>query len=415
MSNKHTIIKKIEKDTWEKALDESFKKNVKKVEVDGFRKGKCPRNVFEKKYGKESLYNDAIDALLPTLYTEVLKESGLVPVIQPNVDIKSIDENGVELEFVITTKPEAKVNKYKGLGVKKEKVSVTKKEIEEEIDRLRNQYAEIEIKDGKIENGDTAVIDFEGFKDGVAFEGGKGENYPLEIGSKTFIPGFEEALIGLKSEEEKDINVTFPEDYPSDELKGKEVVFKVKVHEIKHRVLPEINEELFDDLGIEGVNSKEELENHVKDDLTKKKESSANNKFVDNVLAEIAKNTEVELDEELVHEEIHAMLHNIEDRFRMQGLSLEQYLQFTKKTLEDMEKNLEPEAKKNLTYRFMLEEIAKLEKIDATEEDLDKEIEDLSKMYNMTKEEIINAFGNKEIIKDELINRKTIEYLEKNN
>lgn len=415
MSNKHTIIKKIEKDTWGKALDESFKKNVKKVEVDGFRKGKCPRNVFEKKYGKESLYNDAIDALLPTLYTEVLKESGLVPVIQPNVDIKSIDENGVELEFVITTKPEAKVNKYKGLGVKKEKVSVTKKEIEEEIDRLRNQYAEIEIKDGKIENGDTAVIDFEGFKDGVAFEGGKGENYPLEIGSKTFIPGFEEALIGLKSEEEKDINVTFPEDYPSDELKGKEVVFKVKVHEIKHRVLPEINEELFDDLGIEGVNSKEELESFVKDDLTKKKESSANNKFVDNVLAEIAKNTEVELDEELVHEEIHAMLHNIEDRFRMQGLSLEQYLQFTKKTLEDMEKNLEPEAKKNLTYRFMLEEIAKLEKIDATEEDLDKEIEDLSKMYNMTKEEIINAFGNKEIIKDELINRKTIEYLEKNN
>lgn len=415
MSNKHTIIKKIEKDTWEKALDESFKKNVKKVEVDGFRKGKCPRNVFEKKYGKESLYNDAIDALLPTLYTEVLKESGLVPVIQPNVDIKSIDENGVELEFVITTKPEAKVNKYKGLGVKKEKVSVTKKEIEEEIDRLRNQYAEIEIKDGKIENGDTAVIDFEGFKDGVAFEGGKGENYPLEIGSKTFIPGFEEALIGLKSEEEKDINVTFPEDYPSDELKGKEVVFKVKVHEIKHRVLPEINEELFDDLGIEGVNSKEELESFVKDDLTKKKESSANNKFVDEILAEIAKNTEVELDEELVHEEIHAMLHNIEDRFRMQGLSLEQYLQFTKKTLEDMEKDLEPEAKKNLTYRFMLEEIAKLEKIDATEEDLDKEIEDLSKMYNMTKEEIVNAFGNKEIVKDELINRKTIEYLEKNN
>lgn len=415
MSNKHTIIKKIEKDTWGKALDESFKKNVKKVEVDGFRKGKCPRNVFEKKYGKESLYNDAIDALLPALYTEVLKESGLVPVIQPNVDIKSIDENGVELEFVITTKPEVKVNKYKDLGVKKEKVSVTKKEIEEEIDRLRNQYAEIEIKDGKIENGDTAVIDFEGFKDGVAFEGGKGENYPLEIGSKTFIPGFEEALIGLKSEEEKDINVTFPEDYPSDELKGKEVVFKVKVHEIKHRVLPEINEELFDDLGLEGVNTKEELENHVKEDLTKKKEGSANNKFVDAILAEIAKNTEVELDEELVHEEIHAMLHNIEDRFRMQGLSLEQYLQFTKKTMEDMEKDLEPEAKKNLTYRFMLEEIAKLEKIDATEEDLDKEIEDLSKMYNMTKEEIVNAFGNKEIIKDELINRKTIEYLEKNN
>lgn len=415
MSNKHTIIKKIEKDSWEKALNESFKKNVKNAEVDGFRKGKCPRNVFEKKYGKESLYNDAIDALLPTLYSEVLKESNLIPVIQPSIDIKNIDENGVELEFVITTKPEVKVNKYKNLGVKKEKVTVTKKEIDEEITRLRNQYAEIEIKTGAIEKGDTAVIDFEGFKDGIAFEGGKGENYPLEIGSNTFIPGFEDALIGLKSEEEKDINVTFPEDYPSDELKGKEVVFKVKVHEIKHRVLPEINEELFDDLGLEGVNSKEELENHVKEDLTNKKEGNANNKFIDNLLEEIAKNVEIELEEEIIHEEIHAMIHNIEDRFRMQGLSLEQYLQFTKKTMEDMEKDLEPEAKKNLTYRFMLEEIAKLEKIDATEEDVEKEIEDLTKMYNMTKEEIINAFGNKEIIKNELINRKTLEFLENNN
>ena len=209
MSNKHTIIKKTEKEAWEKALDESFKKNVKKVKVDGFREGKCPRNVFEKKYGKESLYNDAIDALLPMLYTDVLKESKLEPVIQPAIDIKNIDDNGVEIEFTIITAPKANVKKYKGLKVEKEKVKVTKKEVEEEIDRLRNQYAEIELKEGKIVKGDTAVIDFEGFKDDVAFEGGKGENYPLEIGSNTFIPGFEDNTLKIADTSAVDIRIFF--------------------------------------------------------------------------------------------------------------------------------------------------------------------------------------------------------------
>ena len=415
MSNKHTIVKKVEKDAWKEALDKSFEKNVKKVKVDGFREGKCPRNIFEKKYGVESLYNDAIDFVLPALYTEVLKESKLEPVIQPSIDIKNIDENGLEIEFIIVTAPKANVKKYKGLKVEREKVKVTKKEIEEEIERLRNQYAEIELKTGKIVKGDTAVIDFEGFKDGIAFEGGKGENYPLEIGSNTFIPGFEDALIGLKTGDSKDVELTFPEDYPSEELKGKDVVFKVTIHEVKTRKLPEMNNDFFDDLGLEDVNSKEELESHVENDIKERKEANAENKLIGDILDKVQEQTEIELPEELVHEEIHRMIHTYDERLRMQGLSLDQYLQFSKKTMEDLEKELEGEASKNITQRYMLEEIASKENIAVSDEDVDAEVERLSVMYQMTKEELINAFGDKEMIRYDLKMRRTIEFLKENN
>lgn len=415
MSNKHVIVKKIEKDTWKSALDKSFEKNVKKVKVDGFREGKCPRNIFEKKYGVESLYNDAIDSVLPSLYTEVLKESKLEPVVQPSIDIKNIDENGAEIEFTIITAPTANVKKYKGLKVKREKIEVTKKEVEEEIQRLREQYAEIELKEGKIKKGDTAVIDFEGFKENKAFDGGKGENYPLEIGSNTFIPGFEDALIGLKSGDTKDVELKFPEDYPSEELKGQDVVFKVTIHEVKTRKLPEINEDLFDDLGLEDVHSKEELEKHIEKEIKERKEKNAENKLIDEILESVAKETEIEIPEELVHEEIHRMLHTYDERLHMQGLSLDQYLQFTKKTMEDMENELKDEAEKNITYRYMIEEIANKEKIEATDKEVDEEAERLAQMYQMTKEELINAFGDKEMIKYDLKMRRTIEFLKENN
>ena len=415
MENKHVIIKKVDKEIWDKALDNSFEKNVKKVKVDGFRQGKCPRNVFEKKFGKESLYNDAIDSLLPTLYSEVLKDNNLEPVVQPSINIKNIDDNGVEIEFTIITAPKVKINKYKGLNVKKENIKVTKEEIDSEINRLRQQYAEIEIKDGKVENGDTVVIDFEGFKNDVPFEGGKGENYPLEIGSKTFIPGFEEALIGLKDGDTKDINLKFPEDYPSEELKGQDVVFKVKVHEVKTRVLPEINEEFFDDLGLENVNNIEDLEKHVKNDLKEKKEKNAENKLIDDLLEAVSKETEIDIPEELIHDEIHRILDMYNQRLQMQGLNLNKYLEFTKKSMEDIEKETEPEAKRNVTYRYMIEEISKLENIEIAEEELNKEIENMAIKYNMTKEELIKAFGGKDMISYDLKMRKTIEFLKNNN
>lgn len=413
--SKNKIVKKVEKKVWDSALDKSFEKNVKKVKVDGFREGKCPRNVFEKKFGVESLYNDAVDALLPTLYSEVLNESKLEPVVQPEIDIKKIDKNGVEIEFTIITKPEVKVKKYKDLKVKKPTVKVTKEEIENEIENLRNDYAEIELKDGKIENGDTAVIDFEGFKDGVAFSGGKGENYPLEIGSKTFIPGFEEALIGLKTGDKKDVELTFPEDYPSEELKGQKVVFKVTVHEVKTRVLPELNKEFFEDLGYEDVTNEKELENHVKEHLKEHKELDAENKQIDEILEKVRENTEIDIPEELIHEEIHRMLDSYDQRLRTQGLNLDQYLEFSKKKIEDLEDELKPEAEKNITYRYMMEEIAKLEKIEVTDEEADAEAERLSIMYNMTKEELIKAFGGREFLLYDTKMRKALEFLKNNN
>ncbi|CCY45161.1 trigger factor [Clostridium sp. CAG:1193] len=415
MSNKHVILKKVEGENWKNALDKSFLKNVKEAKVDGFRKGKCPRDVFEKKYGIEALYNDAVDIVLPGLYTEVLKESALEPVVQPSIDIKEINKDGVSIEFTIITAPVANVKKYTGLKVTREKVKVTDEEITEEINRLKDQYAEIAVKEGKIESGDTAVIDFEGFKDGVAFEGGKGENYPLEIGSNTFIPGFEDALIGLSTGDKKDIPLTFPENYPSEELKGAKVVFKVTVHEVKTRLIPELDKDFFTDLGIEGVTNETELRNHVKNNISLRKEKEADNKLVEDILASVAKETEIVLPEELIHDEIHHMIDNYAQRLQMQGLSLEQYMQFTKQTFESLEEQLKPEAKKNITYRYMLEEIAKKEGIVISDEEADNEAETLSHTYQMTKQELINAFGGIEMIKYDLKIRKTIDFLKENN
>ena len=415
MSNKHVILKKVEGENWKNALDKSFLKNVKEAKVDGFRKGKCPRDVFEKKYGVEALYNDAVDIVLPGLYTEVLQESALEPVVQPSIDIKEINKDGVSIEFTIITAPVANVKKYTGLKVTREKVKVTDEEITEEINRLKDQYAEIAVKEGKIESGDTAVIDFEGFKDGVAFEGGKGENYPLEIGSNTFIPGFEDALIGLSTGDKKDIPLTFPENYPSEELKGAKVVFKVTVHEVKTRLIPELDKDFFTDLGIEGVTNETELRNHVKNNISLRKEKEADNKLVEDILASVAKETEIVLPEELIHDEIHHMIDNYAQRLQMQGLSLEQYMQFTKQTFESLEEQLKPEAKKNITYRYMLEEIAKKEGIVISDEEADNEAETLSHTYQMTKQELINAFGGIEMIKYDLKIRKTIDFLKENN
>lgn len=415
MSNKHVILKKVEGENWKNALDKSFLKNVKEAKVDGFRKGKCPRDVFEKKYGVEALYNDAVDIVLPGLYTEVLKESALEPVVQPSIDIKEINKDGVSIEFTIITAPVANVKKYTGLKVTRQKVKVTDEEITEEINRLKDQYAEIAVKEGKIESGDTAVIDFEGFKDGVAFEGGKGENYPLEIGSNTFIPGFEDALIGLSTGDKKDIPLTFPENYPSEELKGAKVVFKVTVHEVKTRLIPELDKDFFTDLGIEGVTNETELRNHVKNNISLRKEKEADNKLVEDILASVAKETEIVLPEELIHDEIHHMIDNYAQRLQMQGLSLEQYMQFTKQTFESLEEQLKPEAKKNITYRYMLEEIAKKEGIVISDEEADNEAETLSHTYQMTKQELINAFGGIEMIKYDLKIRKTIDFLKENN
>ena len=413
--NKHEIIVKIEGASWEAALDKAFKEEVKKVNVDGFRKGKVPRDIFEKRYGKERLYIPAVDYVIEEAYVKALEDSKLIPVVQPKLEIQSVDETGVEIKFTITTKPEVKIKKYKGLGIKPEKVKVTKEEIEHEIGHILERYSELKVKEGKVEEGNIAIIDFEGFKDGVAFEGGKGENYELEIGSHTFIPGFEEQLVGMKNGEEKEIEVTFPEEYPAAELKGAKATFKVKVNEIKEKVARDFDEELFEDLGMEGVNSKETLEKEIEANIKAHKEVDSENKYVDSLLEEVGKNTEVDIPEEMVEEEVDRLLHRFEEQIKMQGISLELYYQFTNSKEEDLRSQLEKEAYNHVLYRLMLEEVATLEKIEITDEEALKEAENLSSKYQMEKEEFLKMFGGLDMIKYDLEMRKVIELLKELN
>ena len=414
--NVHEVVIKIDGEAWIKALDQAFKKKQKTAKVDGFRKGKVPRDIYEKHFGKESLFIDAADSVLQDAYTKAMEESKLVPVVQPSVDLKSLSEDGVEFTFKIVTKPEVKVKKYKGLNIKPEKVEVTEEEIDHELGHLLERYTELVTKeDGTVEEGDTAVIDFEGFKDGVAFDGGKGENYSLEIGSHTFIPGFEEQLIGMKSGEEKEIEVTFPEDYGSKDLAGAKATFKVKVHEIKVKEKRELDEDFFEDLGMDGVNSEETLREEIKKSISAQKEMDAENKYVDAILEGVSKNVEVDIPEEMVDEEVTRLMNRFEQQMRMQGISLDLYYQFTRSTEADLRNQLEKEAYSNVLYRLMLEEIMNLEKIEVSQEEAEKEAEELAKKYQMEKDEFLKQFGGIDMVQYDLEMRKTIELLKEAN
>ena len=413
--NIHEIVIKMDGERWEKAMDDSFKKHQKDAKVDGFRKGKVPRNIYEKHFGKESLFIDAADSLLQEAYEKAIDESKLIPVVQPGVDLKSLDENGVEFLFKIITKPEVKVKKYKGLSIKPEKVKVTKEELDHELSHVLERYTEIALKEGKVENGDIAVIDFEGFKDGVAFDGGKGENYSLEIGSNTFIPGFEEQVIGMKSGEEKEIKVTFPDDYNAEDLKGCDATFKVKVNEVKEKIKREMDEDFFLDLGMEGVNSEESLRKEIESNIKAQKDADAENKYIDKILEEVSKNVDVDIPQEMVDEETERLLKRFEQQMQMQGISLDVYYQFTQTTEENLKEQLEKEAYQNVLYRLMLEEITSLEKIEVTAEEAEEEALNLAKKYQMEKEQLLEQFGGIDMIQYDLEMRKTIETLKELN
>ena len=413
--NVHEIVIKMEGDVWEKALDGAFKKRQKEAKVDGFRKGKVPRDIYEKHFGKESLFIDAADALLQEAYDKAMEESKLVPVVQPGVDLKSLDENGVEFIFKIITKPELKIKKYQGLSIKPEKVKVEKEEIEHELSHVLERFTEVTIKDGNVENGDIAVIDFEGFKDGVAFDGGKGENYSLEIGSNTFIPGFEDQIIGMKAGEEKEIEVTFPEDYNAEDLKGAKATFKVKVNDVKEKVAREMDEEFFQDLGMEGIDSEEKLRKEIENNIKTQKEAEAENNYVDRLLEAVSKNVEVDIPQEMVDEETDRLLKRFAQQLQMQGISLDVYYQFTQTSEVDLREQLEKEAYQNVLYRLMLEEIMNLEKIEVSEEDAQKEAMELAKKYGIEKEQLLSEFGGIDMIQYDLEMRKTIDALKELN
>lgn len=414
-NNVHEVIVKIEGVEWTEALDKAFKSKQKDAKVDGFRKGKVPRNIYEKHYGKESLFFLAAEEVLQSAYAKAMEESNLIPVVQPSVDIKDISDKGVEFTFKIITKPEVKIKNYKGLGIKPEEIKVTKDEIDHEIGHLLEEYTELVTKEGEVKNGDVAVIDFEGFKDGKPFDGGKGENYSLEIGSNTFIPGFEEQVIGMKTGEEKDLTVSFPEDYGVEDLKGQPVIFKVKVNEIKEKVTRELDKEFFEDLAMEGVHSKETLEKEVEKNIKAQKEADNENKYIDHLLEEVAKNVEVDIPQEMVDEETTRLLGRFEQQMAMQGISLDIYYQFTKSSEEDLRKQMDKEAYQNVLYRLMLEEIMNLEKIEVSQEEASKEAEELAKKYKMDKEDFLKQCGGLEMIQYDLEMHKVIDLLKELN
>lgn len=409
--NIHEIKIEITGDEWKRKLDETFNKVIKTVKIDGFRQGKAPRNVYEKKYGKNALVVEAVDGSMQDAYKKALDELNDVPVVQPTVAIEKADESGVTYVFTFTTKPEVKIKKYTGLNVKKEIVKVTKKDVDTEIEKMRKEYADLQVKDGKAEVGDTVIIDFEGFDGDKAFEGGKAENYSLELGSNSFIPGFEDALVGVKAGDKKDVNVTFPEDYHASELKGKPVVFKVTVHEVKTKVYPELNEEFFLDLGLNDVKTKEDLEKTIKKTMTEQKEYEAENKYIDDLFEELLKQTTIEVPHELVHEEIDRMIEQYEERLKMQGITLDQFYKFTNSNEEQLKNQMHEEAEKRVKLRFAIDEIIALEKIEVTEEEALKDAEEKSKKHAMDKDEYVKAFGGIEMLKYDVKVQKVLEIL----
>lgn len=411
MKNVHEIEIELKGSEWESILDTTFTKKNKDLKVDGFRKGKCPKNVYMQKFGIESLYMDAVDEAVEVAYSKALKENDLMPVCQPSMDVKEIDKDHVKFAFTIITKPEVKLGEYKNLDVKKDEISVTDEEIDSEVARLCSRFAEIVVKeDGKVEEGNTAVIDFEGYVDGELLDGGTGANYPLEIGSHTFIPGFEEGVIGMKKDETKELNLKFPENY-TPELANKEVKFNVTVKEIKERVLPELNEDFYADLGYKDIKTEEELKAEVKKALEARKNEEAKNKYLDDVLEAASKNMEVEINPEIIDEEVHRMMNQFGEQLKMQGISLEQYLQFTGSSHEDMHKQMEPEAEKRVKYRYLIEEVAQKENIEIKDEDAEKEAEKMAANYGIEKQEFLTHFGGLEIVKYDMRMRAALEIL----
>ena len=398
---------------WKELQDSAFEKVNKKAKIDGFRPGKAPRNVYEKNYGRQDILYEAADMAIKKEYDRLLNDKKLMPIIEPKVDLVSVDDDKLEVKFVFVLEPKVKLGNYTNLGVKKEKVKVTKEEVKERIDALLNEYAEVLVKDGKVQDGDIAIIDFTGYKDGVAFPGGKGENYSLTIGSKTFIPGFEEAVIGMERNEEKDIDLTFPKDYMSEELKGKKVTFHVKVNDIKRREVPKLDKDFFDDLAMEGVNSKETLEHEVTHELEHQKEHEQEHIYEEKCLDKAALNMEVTICDELIDDEVEHMYKEFMQRMAMQGITEEMYYQYTKSKKEDITSQMKDDAVKRIKYRYLLKEIIAVEKIKVTDKDAKARIKEMAKAYNVDEETILKDVSLDDI-KFDLMYQKALDIVTNN-
>lgn len=400
----------------EKAIEAAYRKQKSQISIPGFRKGKVPRQVIERMYGKEVFYEDAANALIPDAYDAALNECEEDIVSSPKIEVVRI-ESGKPFIFTATValKPEVKLGKYKGVEVDKTDTSVTEEDINEVIEREReNNARNISVEDRPVKDGDMTVIDFEGFVDGTAFEGGKGENYPLTIGSGAFIPGFEEQLIGAEIGKETEVNVTFPEDYHAEGLKGKAAVFKCTVREIKEKELPDVDDEFASE--VSEFDTLAEYKEDVKKDLEEKKAKEAKEAKEAAVIEAIIADSEMDIPDAMVETQQKQMVDEFAQRISMQGISAEQYFQYTGTNYQQMVEQIKPRALERIKSRLVLEAVAKAEKIEATEEDYDKELDAMAEVYQMEASKVKEMLGKKEEkeIKLDLAVRKAAEFVVEN-
>ena len=403
----------VEAEKFENAIKKVYFKNAKYFNIPGFRKGKAPQAIVEKYYGKEIFYEDAFNEIAGEEYENAIEESKVEVVGKPEVDIVTM-EKGQDLVFtaVVATKPEVELGKYKGIEIEKIEYNVEESDIENNLKQMQEKNSRVISVETPVENGNIAVIDFEGFVEGKAFEGGKAENYSLEIGSGSFIPGFEDQVIGMKIDEEKDINVKFPDEYFSKDLAGKDATFKVKVHEIKKKELPELDDEFAKD--VSEFDTLKELKDSIKERLEKENEQKTKYEKEDAVIKAVTENMTVEIPAGMIEVEVDNMVKDMEQRMSYQGLKLEQYLKMLNKTEEEFRKEYEPQAIDAIKSRLALEAIVKAEKIEATDADVKEKLEEMAKNYGKTAEELEKNDNIKEYLKQGIQNEKAINFLIEN-
>ena len=403
------------KEEFAKGLDQAFKRAVKRVNAPGFRKGKLPRAVFNKMYGEEALYQDAVDFVLPAAYTKAIDELEVSPLAMPDIDVKEISkEEGVKFEAVVTVKPNVELGEYKNLGLEKDSVEVTDADVEERLDSLLSRQAEWQIKEGESKKGDIVVIDFKGFIGDEAFEGGEAKGYELELGSGSFIPGFEEQLEGKVAPVDTVVNVTFPENYQVADLAGKEAKFEVTVHDVKEKVLPELTDEFVKEFSKEAASTVAEYKEKLKEEIKLEKENLAEKSYSDKVISTAVENAKVSVPEKLVEQEVNSMFEQFTGNLSRQGLSFDLYEQFTGKGEADLKAEMKSDAENKIKTSFVLGEIAEVEKVEVTEADIDAEVKELATMYNMTEEGIKQRIS-VEDLRGELVIQKTVDFLKANN
>ncbi|MGO1998578.1 MAG: trigger factor [Staphylococcus saprophyticus] len=396
----------------DKAIDQAFKKVVKQINVPGFRKGKVPRQIFEQRFGVEALYQDAVDILLPEAYGEAIDETGIKPVDQPEINVTTMEKGSdMTFEASVVVEPEIELGDYKGLEIEKQNVELTEEELQESIDHQLGHLAEMVVKeDGAVEDGDTVNIDFDGYVDGEQFEGGQAEGYDLEIGSGSFIPGFEEQLVGVKIGEEKDVTVTFPEEYHAEELAGKEATFKAKVNEIKYKDVPELTDEIANELDAE-ANTVDEYKENLRKKLTEQKETDAENNQKEEAISKASNNASVEIPDAMINTELDRMVQEFGQRMQQQGLNLETYFQISGQDESQLREQMKDDAEERVKTNLTLTAIADAEDIEVSDDDIDKELEKMSEQFNISVEDIKQTLGNTDIVKNDVRIQKVIDLL----